>query len=710
MRLLVTRPEPDASHQAELLAARGHEPVLAPLLAIRSATDVPLELDGAQALIVTSRNALRALASHRDLPAALQLPLFAVGEATAQAAAELGFAKVTCGPGTATTLGPLIAGELSPKSGALVHLSGETVAFDLKSALEAQGFIVRQPILYRAVPATRLPDEALASLNAGRLDGVILMSPRTAAIFAALVVRQGSVTQASRLDCYCLSAAVAQAVEPLKSRAIVAERPREEELLALIELRGGILVRNASNHGRAATDVMADTLGDQHQDGGSGKRPAPTIEGTATEVSVDPAPDETVSPDVDAEAAKSDAEEVAAKRPKGPPPRTSPTELKGFVTHLAAGLLGGLIGVMALALAWNKLPVRQAAAPDLKPLESRLSKLEAAPAPTTDAEALASLGTRVKTLEERKVETPPDLSDLTDRVTRLEESLNALAEPAKDGGSVPDAAVLDARIGDLEQKLQGKIDSALAAQQAASATDVADLKKEVGALNAKLGALAEAHLGGDTSDLAPEINTLDQRISKLEAALPQLSSALDRSAATAKSGAAAIAFANLRNAVAAGRPYAAELAALRSLLSDTGDLGVLPAHAETGIPTMSALVANFETIAQASAAPAPPPEHASLLDSMMASAKSAISIRRIGADVTGDEPAAALARAEAPLKQGELPPAIKEVESLPAPSRGAFAGWLDDAKARLSASDSLTKLESTVLSSLGGGAGTEAKP
>ena len=95
---------------------------------------------------------------------------------------------------------------------------------------------------------------------------------------------------------------------------------------------------------------------------------------------------------------------------------------------------------------------------------------------------------------------------------------------------------------------------------------------------------------------------------------------------------------------------------------------------------------------------------------MMASAKSAISIRRIGADATGDEPAAVLARAEAALNQGDLAAAIKEVESLPAPSRDAFAGWLADAQARASANDTLSKLESTVLVSLGGGAAPEAKP
>jgi hypothetical protein len=455
---------------------------------------------------------------------------------------------------------------------------------------------------------------------------------------------------------------------------------------------------------------MAEPFGDQLNPS-CGNRPAPTIEGTATEVSIDPAPGETGSPDPATEAETSNPEGSEPKHgPKKPPPRTSPTELKGFFTHLAAGLLGGLIGVVALSLVWNKLPARNAAAPDLTPIEGRLSKLEAAPPPAGDVAVLGALDARIKTLEDRKAETAPDLGDLPSRVTRLEESINALAETAKEGGSVPDAAALDAKIGDLEQKLQGKIDSALAAQQAASTTDLKDVQKELEALKAKLGALAEAHLAGDTSDLAPQLTTLDQRIAKLEAALPELSTAIDRSAASAKSGAAAIAFANLRNAVAPGRPYAAELAALKSLIPDPGDLGALPLHADTGIPTTAALAGILTKLAETSAAPPPAPAETSILDSMVASAKSAVSIRRIGADTTGDEPAAVLARAEAALSQGDLAASIKEVESLPAPARDAFAGWLDDAKARASANDSLSKLESTVLASLGGGGGPEAKP
>lgn len=234
MRLLVTRPEPDAGHEAELLAARGHQPVLAPLLDIEF-TGVALPLAGAQGLVVTSRNAIRALAAHPELGEALKLPLFAVGDATAGAARQLGFAAVIAGPGTGANLAALIARQVEPKRGPLVHLAGETLAFDLVSALAAQGFAMRKAVLYRAVPVGALPPRALDLIASRRLDGVILMSPRTARIFTALVAEHDLVTQASRLVCYCLSEAVAEAVAPLGCEARVAARPREEDILALVD-------------------------------------------------------------------------------------------------------------------------------------------------------------------------------------------------------------------------------------------------------------------------------------------------------------------------------------------------------------------------------------------------------------------------------------------------------------------------------------------
>ena len=234
MRLLVTRPEPDGSRQAEKLRAMGHEPVLAPLLTIEILPGVALDLKGAQALIVTSRNVLRAIAARPELIETRNLPLYAVGDATADVAAELGFRQIVVGAGTGEQLADLIARELDPAKRVLVHLAGGMLAFDMKSVLEAKGFTIRQPVLYQAVPAEALSPEALALLRDGRLDGAILMSPRTAAIFAGLVAAEGAVTQASQLRCYCLSQAVADALAPLGAKVLVAAHPREEELLALI--------------------------------------------------------------------------------------------------------------------------------------------------------------------------------------------------------------------------------------------------------------------------------------------------------------------------------------------------------------------------------------------------------------------------------------------------------------------------------------------
>lgn len=235
MRLLVTRPEPDASREAERLLERGHQPVIAPLLAIEFSPDTPLELDGVQALIATSRNALRALALHPAREQACKLPLLAVGDATAIEAQAVGLSDVTVGPGTGVRLAELIVGEFEPANGALLHLSGDVVAFDLQSALEPRGFTVRRSVLYRARPLRAFPPNVARLLMAGELDGVILMSPRTARTFAALHAGLGTVTQVKRPVCYCLSEAVADEVRGRGFQIRVAAQPREEDIFGLVD-------------------------------------------------------------------------------------------------------------------------------------------------------------------------------------------------------------------------------------------------------------------------------------------------------------------------------------------------------------------------------------------------------------------------------------------------------------------------------------------
>ena len=62
MRLLVIRPQPHAARTALALRGRGHEPIVAPLIAIEALADADLGPGPWTALLLTSVNALSGLA------------------------------------------------------------------------------------------------------------------------------------------------------------------------------------------------------------------------------------------------------------------------------------------------------------------------------------------------------------------------------------------------------------------------------------------------------------------------------------------------------------------------------------------------------------------------------------------------------------------------------------------------------------------------
>lgn len=466
---------------------------------------------------------------------------------------------------------------------------------------------------------------------------------------------------------------------------------------------------------------MAKSFGDKK---GADKRPAQTIEGTATEVAPEPEMEAAAAPasepddkpaETKAEAAASDeAPDGATRLEFGPPPPERAPRLKRFASYLGAGLIGGAVGAAGAGVAWNGLNPGAPQAPDLSAIEQRLAQLEAAPAPapSDESEALAALDGRIEALESRATDAVPEFSGLAERVTELETKIKTLAETAEDGGSVADAAALTERIGEAEKRLEAKIEAALAEAELEGTASLQALKAEIGEVRAKLGALAEAELGtADALDLKPEIAALDQRLAKLEAALPGLEEAVGKEGAQAKSAALAIAFANLSASVDAGRPYATELDTLKALSPDAKDLGVLPAHAATGIPTLPELARSFAAARDAAlAAEAPAPSaDASLLDRLLASLNGLVKIRRVDAAAPGDGPSATLARAEGLLAKDDLDGTIKEIETLDGTARAAFSAWLDQAKARAGAAGSLRRLEGLLLASIGGAAQAPAE-
>ncbi len=137
MNVLVTRPEADAAALAEELAARGHSAVIEPLFTIVAGPEAALDLSGVQAVALTSANGARALAGRT---ARRDLPVFAVGDATAAAARAAGFAEVESAGGDVALLAALIASRLDPGAGPVLHAAARRVAGDLKGRLEQAGF------------------------------------------------------------------------------------------------------------------------------------------------------------------------------------------------------------------------------------------------------------------------------------------------------------------------------------------------------------------------------------------------------------------------------------------------------------------------------------------------------------------------------------------------------------------------------------------
>jgi uroporphyrinogen-III synthase len=230
MRLLITRPRQDAEAVARVLHDRGVGSVIEPLLEVTNLAVPDFSLDDVQAVLLTSANGARALAqasTRRDVA------VLAVGAATAAAARDAGLTDIEAAGGDVAALGDLARARLDPEGGSLVHVSGSAVAGDLAGYLSDAGFTVRRAVLYEATPVSALSPTAVARLNDGAIDGVLLFSPRTAKSFVRLA-RESSVglTQVRAL---CLSRAVADRAATAQWRSIeVAARPDQEALLDLI--------------------------------------------------------------------------------------------------------------------------------------------------------------------------------------------------------------------------------------------------------------------------------------------------------------------------------------------------------------------------------------------------------------------------------------------------------------------------------------------
>jgi len=246
-RVIVTRPAEEAAKLIPALDAIGCEAVLAPMLEIVFRPTPRIDHDGVQAILITSANGARALASALDPHAGRGTPVLAVGEASAAAARDLGFKDVESANGDVDALIRLVGSRCTPKGGRLLHPAGSVVAGELKERLESAGYVVERHVLYEARPIASLGGATVAALGDARTVAALFFSPRTAETFVTLVRQAGLEPPCGRVAAICLSDAVARVAGILAwGRIAVASRP---EQAALIDTLAGTLAGSRRSAG-----------------------------------------------------------------------------------------------------------------------------------------------------------------------------------------------------------------------------------------------------------------------------------------------------------------------------------------------------------------------------------------------------------------------------------------------------------------------------
>ncbi|WP_168192708.1 uroporphyrinogen-III synthase [Undibacter mobilis] len=233
MRIVVTRPQDDGERTAAALRERGHIVVVAPLLRVEH---VPLKLNQTYgAVVITSANAVAAIADHAARAALTALPLYAVGKRSAEAAQAAGFTDIHVAGGDMDDLVRLIVERRPDARAPLLYLAGEDRSGDLIGDLAMHGVAAELAVIYRAAPVS-FTAELIGALQSGAVETVLHYSRRSAEQFVAGAKAAGVATQALRLRQLCLSGPIAEVLIQAGARNVaVAKRPDEPSMMALIE-------------------------------------------------------------------------------------------------------------------------------------------------------------------------------------------------------------------------------------------------------------------------------------------------------------------------------------------------------------------------------------------------------------------------------------------------------------------------------------------
>ncbi|MEH6629316.1 MAG: uroporphyrinogen-III synthase [Halopseudomonas aestusnigri] len=229
---IVTRPTVDQEPFISELKAVGREIVLSPVFDIHFFQGDALNFSNVQAILITSANGVRAICQRSN---DFNLPVYCVGDSSAQTARDVGFENVFSANGDVADLAELINSNLSSHEGRLLHPAASKLAGDLGGLLSEKGFHYQREILYEAKALESLNFNIIDQIKYNEIKEISFFSPRSSKIFLKLIKRAEIEKELIECRAYCLSSAVAKHLEPIDGMEVkISDHPTRQSLLKLI--------------------------------------------------------------------------------------------------------------------------------------------------------------------------------------------------------------------------------------------------------------------------------------------------------------------------------------------------------------------------------------------------------------------------------------------------------------------------------------------
>ena len=367
--------------------------------------------------------------------------------------------------------------------------------------------------------------------------------------------------------------------------------------------------------------------------------------------------------------------------------------------------------------------------------EARLAAIEAATREL--AAAQTNLSAEAKSLDTRLAGQAPATTAAAERLQKLEQQLGDLSAAAINDpqrGRIPALAQITTKLGDLDtqlttrsstlkSELSQELEKRLAASADTAETARARLAQRTQNLEQSLKSVADDTtslrttvdgLKGDLearfkaaakpADVAAAVEPVATKVAGLEKNLATVVRSEQDRNATAGNILLSIELGNLKRALDRGGKYTSELAAVKKVGGDKLNLAVLETAQNSGVPSLAVLTTEFRSLAYTMLDAEAEPAEGSVLDRMLAGAKSVVRVRKVvhSPDDKGTE--AVIGRMEASLKDGRLGDVLDEAKKLPDKPRATAAGWLKKIEARYTIETALADLEQSLKNALAGSA------